>query len=111
VKQARFAFAVAWASRTQGDTIVVDRDRGTVRSERAKKRKKPREAPFVVRERPLAELDHLGFRIAYGAAWLSLRFTGGSDIAVDDATEIEHLRTLGNRLARVAGVELRETRS
>lgn len=103
-----FGFAAAWASRTQRDTIVVDRDLGTIRSERAKTRRRPHEAPFRIDERPLADLESVELRIGGGSGWLSFKFRARGDLDIDNATYIDHLRALGAKLATVAGVELRE---
>ena len=86
----------------------VDRGLGTIRSERAKRRRKPREDPFRIEDRPLEDLDCLGFRLAGGSAWLSFKFRNHRDVDLDNATDIEHLKALGAKLAAVPGAELRE---
>jgi len=100
--------ALAWAARAQRDSIVVDRSLGTVRSARAKKRKRAGEDLFTIKERPLSDLADVELWVGSGSASLSLKFRSFDPIAVDHATDIEHLRTLGLHLAAVAGVELRQ---
>ena len=103
-----FGVAAIWASRTQKDTIVVDRNLGTVRSERAKTRRKAGDPPFAIQERLLEKLECVRFRVMGGSAWLSFHFRDHGDIDIDSATKVEHLKGLGQALAAVAGVELRE---
>jgi hypothetical protein len=93
-------------SRTQRDTIIVDRAKGFVRSERARKRKKRGGKLFETKERHLAELEALELRHVSGSANLDFLFRDRTRLKVDFATDVEHLRNLGEGLAQVAGVEL-----
>jgi hypothetical protein len=97
-----------WVSRTQRDTITVDRERGTIRAERALKRRRASDPPFRVDVRSLAELRAVEIRSGSGLASLRFRFRKSPDLDVDYATDTKQLRALGEPLAATAGVELEE---
>ena len=104
-----FGLVIIWVSRTQRDTIVVDRDAGKVRSQRALKRRRAGGSDmFKIEERSLDDLRSVGIRYGTGSGWLRFRFRSGDDIDIDYATDVEHLKSLGERLAAVARVELEE---
>lgn len=104
---AAFGGLIIWASRTQRDRIVADREEGSLRIEKARKRKRPGQPLFRVVRRRLDEVSRLELRPCEpppGSMELRVVFHDGSSVRLDRATDARHLADLGDRLAAAAGL-------